>query len=1023
MRNKRPEAQKNHLPMRQNFTLLPVDYKAEQVDSSGVPDDRPLSPYQLVITELNNAADKLASFIEKEADYVAGIKKDRKLNHPKYKEYLEKLKGMIEAGNKVASFLDRIEHNSQADFSEVNRIFIIKIISGYKAHFQSLSDPQSQVYIDTFDCYIAFIDRVFKAKGYLEESSEETDRLAGKFDSSVNAIARQSIAAGRSFDRQKQGELQAKTAKVFLHMHIKSNLGKDLHCTLLNLENFLLNARHLLSTQPIMDAVKAYLEINRGIINVQISLLGHFSKTLDPVMNRWAVFNEDLRRTYMMQKRLPAIILLSGKKKELLSYGETYIAYVMPLLDISVKGNLICTQIINKQGNLDEHLAVMAGLVETEPCKQNPLMQPFMRFVCLTFAINCHNAKIDVTANLNEVQVANLQDAIEKEVNYLREYVKNLAEVEPMWNKELYKFFSKFIAIKKDIQSVISTTELIFLQCETLFKRANKDNLEFKRRIIEVQIELLGIQNAILNFIERNCAEEYITEFYIKDEHGIGFVYYNINNVNREFARMGDERTVVNGLILKDILDRNIQRKLELEAIVLEFLAGQREPKDSDFLHANALGTADIEDFIRECHQQAAQKKAQEDKKTPPLSKQQKLRKQVEKKRKKDRVSAAAKEEGKKANPDQRDVVTTTSSPAVIEPLALKMDELLLMLNPKRFNAENVKRVINELHDLTQTSTNDELTFKALCAIGDSYGMIAGHFLNHRKEDPEIMIVCLKLALNLYSRAEHKLRMLDNITFENHSMYYTWLMDSVSIQSKLLDKYIQRFADQRAKAESARKNKKAEQGQQWYENHNKAGWTESRNSISRKALDRAMKAAEGLQQNFDEFSTRIQRDRPQLDFNRAHAYSFQHQLKRAKNVVLPAEGVSYALDDDLERHVEEEGVLVSVASEPNAEGIIDVQLAQQLPDPRYTPVLVPRLLYKNGMGYAVPVFATEYPIPPGYIPPLTTTRQIEYQSSAASSSDSPTSRPQLLIGCALPPEKIGRTQQPRDAVSALGRAG
>ncbi len=1016
MPKKKPVPPPSNLLMHQDFTTLPADYKAKEPDNSGTPDDRPLSPYQSVVTELINSTDELAEFVERYADFLVSLRKGNVLDHPKYVEYLMKLRGVVDVSNKFASFLDVVESGLQDDFSEANRSCIIDILNEYKSFFEGRNDPKIPVHIGTFDRYIAFIDRVFETKGYINESEEVNNKLAAELDTSINAFARQSVAADRPQNCQKQAALEAKTAKVYNHIHIKCSLRENLHSTLLNLENFLLNARLLLSAQPRMDAVEVYLEINRNMINVQIRLLGHFSKTQDPVMQRWAVYNVDLNRTYMMEKKMPASILLTGKNKELLSYREASIVEIRPLIDFTVKSNLIIKQLLSKQGNVDEHLASISELVETEPCNRNPLM----RFIALSTAITCHNTKIDVTANLNEVQVASLQEAIEKEAYYLRRFTENLAAVEPMWNQELFKFFNNFVSIKKDIQFIISIAELIFLQCETLFKRANKDNLKFKRHIVDVQIELLGMQNTILKFIKKNCSEDYVTEFYIKEQKGIGFVYYNTKEINKKFAQRGDNRTVVNGLILNDILDRNIQRKLELEAIVLEFLAGQREPKDSDYLHANALGNDDIEKYLTQWEQESAQQRALEDKKTPPLSKQQKLKKLGEKKREKDRVSAAAKEEGKKANPAQIEVVTTTSS-KVTEPLALKMDELLLTLNPGKFNAADVKRVINELHDLTLTSTNDELIFKALCAIGDSYGMIAGHFLNHKKKDPEVMIVCLKLSLNLYSRAELKLRKLDNIPFENHSMYYTWLMDSVSIQKQLLDKYVQKFAAQLAQSESVRKSKKAEQGQQWYENHAKEGWKESHNSINRKALDQAMKAAEGLQQNFDEFSTHIQRGRPQLDFDCAPSYSFQHQLKHAKKITLPEGGVSHALDDDLELP-SNDGVLVRVPSEANPEGITDVVLADQQPlDPRYVPVPVPRLIYMGGMAYAVSVFATEYPVPPGYIPPLTTTRQIEYQSYAASGSDSPACRPQLLIGCELPPEVIDRAQR-RYAESALGRA-
>jgi len=744
-------------------------------------------------------------------------------------------------------------------------------------------------------------------------------RLSGEYVKvldNINLIMNPALSKHITISTPEGGELMvikgiANVDKIF---ELRKLLASNMHSVLFSLENRLIESRLIMFMHPTQKSIHSYLEFNRDLMKAQLEVLKRVNVSSLPKLTIWTVLNKNLGRVQSTTKPVSGEVLTFQKLGDLKVYDDSLTSELLPFIPFFNEAVTARTRIQKGQGVADDYLAKMVEFLKVDVVKQNALL----KLIVLATAINCYVAKNNLTIEIYPKSKPILKDGIKEQIEHLEDFVNNLGAVRLIWNSKLFKVINNIIYIKSNIADIICISEQLLLYCEVVFRHADKDNSKLKDKIIEWQIKLIGIQNTMLTFIQEMCEEQYVKYFYLKNESEKCFVLYNATAKNIEKADNGDFQNIINGIPIKDIKERNELRKFALEGIILESEAGHRKPEDKDYFHA--LSGTELEEYLKQWAKEAAQEKASEEDKPKPKTKHQKRH---------ERDQRLAKVKAEKADAEKRKNQSEKSKPNEAVPtraLALRdddeltstMDGLLLKLDPKLYSLKVVSNVIVELNKLILASTIQELVFKALSAIGDTYSMIGGSDLNHSNKNPEKVVVDLKLALNYYSRAELVLKRLDSITPDQHSHYYTWLVHSISMQQKLLDKYVVKFARKSAELEASKERYKAKQPEKWYSNHERENWKESSKTVQGRAYKNALEAANVLQDNCRVFATRVDAKAPlKVDHQ---AYGFEHYLSQTGKRAL-SEPTSYQLED---QSVSDGVEIAAVSAEQVSEGVFDV---------------------------------------------------------------------------------------------------
>lgn len=868
-------------------------------------------------------------------------------------KYFSILRGVVAVYEELANAYDKMSIAYSYMFNDENYGLIKSALNVCISQYKSKQSAVFQSAVKSFQNYLHLMEQIKACKNM--ECTQ--DQMVSTLTKVLELVTHIQFGAGR------YAELVIKVNMMSEYIGAANAFMSSLPDIIHNIEVTLLEARTRLPLYPTEESIKNYLQLNHDFISVQKRFLEHLNNTFDPVLRLWPQLNKDLLRAQEKAKPLYAAALINQKVSELAVYSVEFVEQLLPIIDVITKAELAARRFLKKEGNAANEVALITELIHTGIFRQNALV----RFIVLTFNIlissdQCHNYKN--SGEKGKLDMNALKKDVEKHVESLRIYAHNLKEVRLMWNGRLFKFLNNFIFLRDYLQKAIGSTELAFLNCEALFLNAEKNDLQFKNQVIQLQLELLEMQNSILQFAQKECAETYVRNFYFKNKGTGEVIYYSTTDRNKRIAQAGDNHCVIHGIVLEDILQRNEARKLKLEAIPLEYQSGQRVPQNSDY--TNALCDDELEKFLKEWELEEAQIKAGE--KAKEQKHQLEIKKSKDRKlaRKAEQAQNKAKEKESREKTEHEKVQAAKSSPgAVVCPLTEKLDELLLLLNPRAFSAKQVKKVIDELYPMTETSNNGQLVFKSLSAIGDSYSMIAGYNLNHKGKSPEVLIVNLKLALNFYSRAELALRKAADISFDEHSHYYTWLQHSIQIQEKLLHEYERKFMHQFNELMASRHEKMEVDPEKWAANSTREGWRESKRTVQRKELKAALQAAGLLKKDCREFKARLEQ-KVYLKINH-QAYGFEHYLHHANKKPLEEEPTSYEF---LSQPVKAPEIVEMTASEPDESGIINmVRAAPSTPQPMTNQVtatnsyqLRNHFTYKRGMMYCTCAWVPTFPI-------------------------------------------------------------
>jgi len=936
----------------------------------------PQSNFTFFFGYYRNAANKTMKFEDELNEFVEQkiqrIQSTHKKNSDIYNTFLTSLQNIIDANHEWVEALDRIKVANQNNFTEKMHQHFNNTITNIILPILKLAQTDVTQFSRTsfytnlimkFNKYQSLINRVFKANGRIIISVEDNVLLVF-IDNAVKNVLPDVLKQVRSSflpEFQKildatliEEEFYKDTLLIYELIEIQKTKHANIRTSLYNLECALARLRISTHYLPDMQAIQRFLEMNRNYIAIQIRLLEHLSEAADPAMHMWPSVNQDILRNQIKLVTLKASDLLKVKKVELMNFDAALAVEILPIIDVLLKGITVVNKLLEKDSNADDHSAPLFELFDSELFKQNH----WVKFYVLINAIRYYDLKISNDAKCDAVKLIKYKKEIESQFNYLQDITSNLSSIESNWKERSIKAIEIWVSNKYHIHILIATIERAFLNLAAIFTQVDNADLQLRNDIILRQIKLIEMQNAVLDFVEKVCGENFVRVFVFRKNND--FVVYDAIQKNRNLAENGDRLNIIEGIALADVRSRNALMKLKLAAIPLEFLADQRSPQVSDY--DNAISD-ELEKYLLEWEKQAKdaeeqERALQEKQRNAQRKKNQNRNKLAAKKAEKDK--AAAKKKEKEAEPSGPLVEIVPK--AAPDPLAEKMNELLPLLNPRQFSSDAVKRVINELAELTPISTNGILVFKALSAIGDSYSMIAGHRLNSQIKNQEQLLATLKLALNYYSQADVILRNLDKISTEEHSNYYTWLYHSICVQQQLLTQYVAKFTRQRDNMLATKERIKQKNPEKWYSNHTKPGWHESGESKLRKELTDALNDATAMQVDCNQLASRVQRKVRLVTDHQT--YAFEHCLAQGGKRPLPEQELLYKLQDEVTHSPD---VVVMTASNPDADGVIDMIPSPNNTELTYTiPTQIffrPKFVYKGGTMYVEPSYATEYPIP------------------------------------------------------------
>jgi len=758
---KRPLHQVTHILSREENVQLPLTRAKPPTRIAELKTEVRNSTGTLVLTEQYQAASSAVISAFAGINLLQGSKvmgetlkytKERTDEQPRY---IAKLKAFIAAADRLSMVFVSSETVYKDTFTNENltrcQIFLTKMkLDLDQKHLKGKEVEQCK---SVFDKYANFIGRVFGNQSKLESFYDESKDM-------LLSLAKNYTLYQKLFEVDTLPE----TPYIFNDfvvnvdglIRVKRGVIVNISPLLYNIEKSLLEFRIQVTLFSNESFLRDYFKINRDLINIQMRLLKYYKKNSSEAIGLWLFVNRDILRVLDKEVQIIPSELIERCKESLKLWNDEFAKELLPLVNIINKLDKIESSMRNNKMEYDvaqasTDLSAMLNLYNDEAdetCRQNPLLKALV----LANIINFYTVKND--SFLNSKNEITLQFVM-RNIKYFDDFVDNLTALKGVWGGQLFQFLNNFIFIKNYIQIVISATEHALLICEILFEKSGND-FDLKKQIIDFQISLIEIQNDLLNFINDNRdnrnEKEYVKKFYFKRQGGKGLDSYNVYKVNKEAETSGDSLTVVHGIPVEEVIDRNNLRKLKLEAIKLEFESGHRCPKDSDY--ANALSENELQKYQEEIDKKR-QKKALEEKRLEDQGDRKKkdLRKFAEKnaskakerKKKIEEQSKSKKDEGKKGIPDAQLTVKTEQN-SEDRVLSKSLNQLLLKLNPRSFNVVEVREAIVGLHDMLPQSNNYLLKFQALSGVGDSYSTIVAHDLNHDGvRRPQSCLLILKL--------------------------------------------------------------------------------------------------------------------------------------------------------------------------------------------------------------------------------------------------------------------------------------
>jgi len=737
-----------------------------------------------------------------------------------------KLKTFISSATSYAASLSKFESLSNTVLHPSN---LAKIQTSCRDYIKLVKKlPSASEAIIALERYIEFLNKVIAANGKVDHLLDEVLQLSSEVGTSMLKIA--SSPEDEHFEKKQ--EVTHELSRILTIIRIHRSAVSEMPNTLHNIESAVIDLRLTNRVSADLPSVTEYLSTNESLLKVQIALLTHFQNTtVKPVLGLWPVLNMQLWRPQSKEVQFKASDLITQKSVDRARFNEAFAQEFLPFV-----------RIINTCDSSEETQAgkeSLQKLLTPDASKQNALI----RFVILEKIINYYYHLNHVATTTTKMHLE-----IKSQIQHLNDFVENLKATKDLWNGKVFKHMNDFVYFQRRLQNVIGATEVAFLNCEEIFKHTDKSKLELKNEIIIRQLKILEMQNALLNFARTTGGSDFILSFFFKNSDGSRFIRYDAFKKNRTKALSGDLHNIIQGIPIKEILQRNAMLKLKLEALPMEFQAKQWQPQDSNY--HDVMHSAEMEKYLLQWEAEDEMAKEQQ---RELENKEQKSKAKQKKQLEKRAAKNAEKTKTPAQNPAQPD--TRLAKPAarsVDTPIKTKMDKLLQNLNSQRFDAVAVKQVISELTPLTLASRNSEEVFNALSAIGDSYSMIAKHRLKHSKKSPQELLVNLQLGLNFYNRAELVLGTVDGISAEVLNNYYSWLLHSVSMQRQLLVQYVEKYTHQYEKLSDSRERRMQEQGDGWYENHKKPGWKKSAKAEKAEALQSAFKAMRAVSEDGQE---------------------------------------------------------------------------------------------------------------------------------------------------------------------------
>jgi len=794
--------------------------------------------------------------------------------YPEFSKLMEKL---ISSCDKFSLSLVKLEKLTD-DVLKAERLqYLISRIDCYLRTFSLM--PQTSYIIGIigdFQRYKNLVKEVFAANRKILSYSKEYVLLMDKIRHVVLALYTQ--PGSKRVIPGEDANFIKEMQKIFHIMKTQVELLPSLSDILHNTENALLDLRVATHNNDELPNLTSYFNCNRSLIKIQIGLLSYLNSTsVKPVLKLWPFLNLNLGRSQSKEINLKADVIVSQKEKELARFAEKELQELATFVEI--------VTVCRKTSTTVNDLTILTKLLDLDVSKQNALI----RFLVLEKIIDYYSEQNFHLAGRNLLVLA---QNIELQLRYLNDITENLQSAKLLWNSILFKNINEFIFIQRRLQQLIAATELIFLNCEILFRAADKKNLGLKNSIIQKQLDILEMQNALLIFARECSGQEFVLLFYFRSAILSGFHFYDTTYENKTIASRGDRHNIVNGIPTEEIFNRNAIFLLRLEALRLEYQAKHRRPEENDYYRA--IDNEELEEYLNLWAKEAREAKELKDAVDgltlkAQKKKQENLEKFAAKKAKNAAVKPKEERRGAKA-----ETLPTKPIPACTEdPLVAMLDNLLSQLNPKNFNADTVQQVLSKLYPLTRASSNKEVVFQALSAIGDSYGMIAGHYLNSNKH-PKQLIVNLQLAINYYKQAELALRKLDSIPQKQHILYYTWLIDSICIQQRLLGQYTQKFTRQHTCLLEERNRYMRKNPKKWRENCLQEDWQPSEKTKNRHALAEALSAVALLQNASNELVERIKDKSKERDSELT--FSFENYLHTSGKLQVPEAALNYTFD-------------------------------------------------------------------------------------------------------------------------------
>lgn len=912
-------------------------------------------------------------------------------------EYTAKLERLLAVGVRFTKKIGDTKAHRARVFCEDNFQYLSTELNAYKAALEKCS-PKTQPIADTISCisaYLTFLSDVYKTTTQLETLEERAYNLTEQIHIKL-------ISAHTNVEQVitvvSVNVMLMAINRIYEFIGMTKSMVDGARDALHNLENALIAARMRMLANSDQDVMAKYLEVNRGFLHIQITLLEFALTTSLQKIVMWPVLNRDLMRIQIKESGVSTALLLGVKKQDLLIFNSGFANERAKMFAVLTESDKIRIDIVNNGSNSNTHKESVTKLCSSELYHNNALV----KLLVLGNLIQCNLTKISQRVKKPSNNVKLLQEDILDQIRCIKNFVDNLKEVRLTWGGILFKFLNNIFFFQVYIQEVISATEHAFLACEILFQKTDQNNLHSKHQVIELQLELLQMQKTVMKFANQTYGAEYLLYFYFKRATENKFICYNTIERNQDRFAKGDVLNIIEGIPLKEALKYNETRRLQLEAIPLEFLANQRTPQEEDY--QRAISGKELEKYLKKWEKEAAHEKALEDKRSATQTK-----KATPKRTSNQTQSTPSLKEETKTPKTTEVVQVKSNTKCSTDPLTVKMNELISILNPRVFNADQVKRVINELNQYTFDSDNDDRVFNALSTIGDSYSIIAGYHLNRSKKEPEELIVNLKLAMNFYSRAEMVLSRNSPDTMERHEHYYTWLKHSVGIQCDLLEEYTRKFIDQHERLQASRQRKKDELGDEWYTRCLRPGWKKSTKTLRTEALEGAFNALKspliydataanaprapgGRSATHDHLSTTMQalQEKCRELYNLIHnkvihfaanqhkVFSFEHHLHQAGIRTLPDQQINYKYVVKPKEPAEQE--IIEVVRE---EAPVPTSNALSLPQPLLPPFAYNQVPFMTApYGYPLPQFMEAYYMNPYLqtyaLPPQIVYPQLEF---------------------------------------------